>query len=140
MIARSRTKALLDEAKRLASDLGRFRTPGTSDAVDPARVAELSRFLAMKRDVLELRALLDQLPTSFHAKMSRSAPPQIQEIGRLVRPLLARVPDPEELLYVLGWAQRLMATVERGTSGEAPKEGARQGAKGSGPRGFGGRR
>jgi len=123
VIAPARTKALLAEATRLAADLGRFRTPSTGEPVDPARVAELSRFLAMKRDVLELRALLDALPTSYHAKMSRSAPPQLQEVGRLVRPLLGRVRDPDELLYVLGWAQRLLATAERGTSTEAPRQG-----------------
>jgi hypothetical protein len=123
MIARARTKALLAEATRLAGDLGRFRTPSTGDPVDPARIAELSRFLAMKRDVPELRDLLDRMPTSYHAKMSRSAPPQLQEIGRLVRPVLGRVCDPDELLYVLGWAQRLMATAERGASTEGPRQG-----------------
>jgi hypothetical protein len=122
VIAATRTKALLAEATRLAGDLGRFRTPGTGEPVDPSRVAELSRFLAMKRDVLELKDFLDLMASSYQAKMSRSAPPQLQEIGRLVRPLLGRVTDVEELLYVLGWAQRLLATAERGTSAEAPRQ------------------
>ena len=128
MIAAARTKALLAEATRLAGDLRRFQTPGTGEPVDPSRVAELSRFLAMKRDMLEVKDFLDLMATSYQAKMSRSAPPQIREVGRLVRPVLGRVRDAEELLYVLGWAQRLLATAERGTErGGAEAAGAGNG-------------
>lgn len=142
MIEARRTKDLLAAARRLASDLGKFRTPGTGDPVDPSRVAELSRFLAMKRDVLELKDFLDYLPSSFHARMSRSALPQIQEVGRLVRPLLGRVRDADELLYLLGWAQRLLATAERGATGEAPRQPAQDTARrpNGGPGRFQGRR
>lgn len=115
MIARTRVKALLKEAEDLAAALRRYRTPGSNDPVDPTRVAELSRYLAMVRDAKQLGEFLGLLPTSYHTKVSKSAGPQLREIARVVRPLLDKIVDPDELLYVLGWAHRLMATEERGT-------------------------
>ncbi|WP_437952600.1 hypothetical protein WME98_19210 [Sorangium sp. So ce296] len=115
MIARERIKPLLGEAERLADSLRRYRAPGSDDPVDPSRLAELHRYLRMVRDVQQLGGFLNLLPTSFHAKMSKSARPQLLEIAKQVRPLLERVSDPDELLYVLGWAQRLLVTEERRT-------------------------
>lgn len=136
MIAPGRSKGLLEEAQRLAEALGRFQTPGTGDPVDPSRLAELSRFLQVSKDIALLGAFMEKLPTSYQARMSRSALPQIQEINRLVRPLLARARDAEELLFVLGWAQRLLSTAERGTGwGGAPSR-----AEGARRQGGGGRR
>ena len=74
---------------------------------------ELSRFLRMSGSVAELKDFLALLPTSFHAKMSRSAPPQLQEIAKQVRPLLDRVKETDQMLYLLGWTRRLLATGER---------------------------
>jgi hypothetical protein len=113
MIERSRTKTLLAEAERLAGDLGRFRTPSSGDPVDPSRVAELIRYLAMVQDVQQLATYLDLMPTSYMAKISQSALPQLKEIGRLVRPLIGRMRNAEEMLFVLGWTQRLLSTAER---------------------------
>lgn len=115
MIARTRVKALLKEAEDLAAVLRRYQTPGSNDPVDPSRVAELGRYLVMVRDVKQLGEFLGLLPTSYHTKVSKSAGPQLREIARVVRPLLDKIVDPDELLYVLGWAHRLMATEERGT-------------------------
>lgn len=113
MIDRRRTKGLLEEAERLAIDLGRFRTPRSGEPVDPSRVAELGRYLAMVRDVQQLGKFLDLMPTSYLAKMSQSALPQLKEVQRLVRPVIGKVRDAEEMLFVLGWTQRLLSTAER---------------------------
>lgn len=121
MIDRRRTKVLLSEAEQLASDLGRFRTPGSGEPVDPSRVAELSRYLAMVKDVQQLGKLLELMPTSYLAKMSQSALPQLKEVARLVRPVIGKVRDAEEMLFVLGWTQRLLSTAERLGESAAPQ-------------------
>lgn len=113
MMDRRRKKPLLGEAERLAADLGRFRTPRTGEAVDPSRVAELIRYLSMVQDVQQLATYLELMPTSYLAKMSQSALPQLKEIARLVRPMIGRIRNVDELLFVLGWTHRLMLTTER---------------------------
>lgn len=45
--------------------------------------------------------------------MSQSALPQLKEIARLVRPMIGRIRNVDELLFVLGWTHRLMLTAER---------------------------
>lgn len=131
----ARKKALLVEAEQLAETLGRYHTPSSGEGIDPSRVAEVSRFLTVNPNLADLKDFLTLLPGSFHARMSRSAEPQLREVARVVRPLMQRVRDPGELRYVLEWARRILQTAERGAG---PLEQAQRGApprKGPPPRG-----
>jgi hypothetical protein len=110
----ARKKALLAEAEQLAAVLGQYHTPSSGEGLDPARIAEVSRFLSVSPDLADLNAFLTLLPGSFHARMSRSAEPQLREVARVVRPLIRRVHDRDEMRYVLEWAKRILQTAERG--------------------------
>jgi hypothetical protein len=135
----ARKKALLKEAEQLAETLGRYRTPSSGEGIDPSRVAEVSRFLTVNPKVADLKDFLTLLPGSFHARMSRSAEPQLREVARVVRPLIDRVRDSGELRYVLEWAKRILQTSERGAGplNDTPRGGppGRGPSTGGGPHG-----
>jgi len=130
-------KALIRDAEQLANALSRFRTPDNAEPVDPSRLSEVQRFLAQTRSKKRLLTFLELLPNSFHAKISRSAHPQLQEVSRRVRPLVTAQRSVDELLYLLGLARRLLQISESvGMDAERPRTGAR---RGGGPRGGGDR-
>ncbi|MBX3249957.1 MAG: hypothetical protein KF901_22455 [Myxococcales bacterium] len=104
MITDQRRKELVKLAIALADSLGSFRTPGSSDPVDPARLAEVQRFVKVN-GTADLRDMLKQLPSSYLQKASRSAGPQLEEIKRQVSPLARDISDPDELAYLLAWAR-----------------------------------
>lgn len=129
MISEERRKALIAHAEQLADELGRFRAQGSSDPVDPSRLAEVQRYVAAN-GTAELAQMLDALPNSYLQKASRSARPQLEEVRRRVKPLAKSIPDREELSYVLAWARRLMSIAETTGLPAAGDRGPRRDARG----------
>jgi hypothetical protein len=115
MIRPERCKTLIKTAEALAGKLSRSSSP-SGDPIDPSRLAELTRCLMATRDVEQTRRLAKRLPASPQAAMTRSAAPEFRDIERNVGPILEQFADVDELLYVLGWTQRLMRTAERAGS------------------------
>jgi hypothetical protein len=111
MIPGPRRKELLDIAVRLAKDLAAFKTPQTSDSVDPSRLAEVFRFVKVE-GVEQLPHFLKLMPGSYLRHASKSAAPQLEEIKRRVTPLVVGK-NREELAFVLGWARRLLSVEEK---------------------------
>lgn len=115
--------ALIRQALALTDQLRQYKTPGTSEPVDPSIPAQLLRYLQTRPTLAELDAFLAALPSSSVGTLTRSSGPQTQELVRRVRPLaqdLARhAPEAEAvegLTYILGWTRRMLVANERGVS------------------------
>lgn len=128
MIACERRPILVKKAELLAAQLGDFKTPGSGEPVDPSRLAEVMRFVKAN-GASDLPELLKLLPGSYLRKASQSAPPQLEEVKRRVSPLAREITDAEELVYVLGWARRLL-TIRETAGAASPDEPRRSGSGG----------
>lgn len=113
MSARRDTRRLLAAAQQLAEQLGAFRAQPSGERFAPTRLSEATRFLAQQRNVSDLEEWLRLLPRSFHAKISQSARSELDELKRRLEPLAKTFRDPDDLLYVLGWAERLLPRSDR---------------------------
>jgi len=114
MIEPGRARELRKEAVRLAGHLSRFKTPRSNDPVDPARLAAVAQAARRATTRDEVSEFLASMPGSAMRRLSRSAPPQLEEVRKRVEPLVRKAKSTEELAYLLTWARRMLFAREKG--------------------------
>jgi len=114
MIEPGRGRELRKKAVRLADRLSRFKTPRSNEPVDPARLGAVAQAARRAATLGEVSEFLTLMPRSAMRKLSRSAPPQLEEVRKRVEPLVDDVESSEELAYLLTWARRMLFAREKG--------------------------
>lgn len=114
MIEPGRARELRKEAVRLAERLSRFKTPRSNEPVDPARLGAVAQAARRAASLDEVAELVMLMPRSAMRRLSRSAPPQLEEVRKRVEPLVEKARSTEELAYLLSWARRILFAREKG--------------------------
>ena len=122
-------------AQRLAEQLATpFTLRGRKRIIDDNEVRKVFGFLKVHRDIGSLYVLLEKLPDSPFAERSDVTREYFRRIKGIILRLLPSKADVDDILWILGWAWRLMKyeLSKRGEDG-TPSSGLRPRSGRAGP-------